>query len=68
VAPGEKKEQGFFSKLFSSSPDAVAPLKYRIVVRSEGNQSTVSVLNATGAPETSANAQRIVRVLADDLK
>lgn len=68
VAPTEKKEQGFFSKLFSGSPDAVAPLKYRIVVRSEGNQSTVSVLNATGAPETSANAQRIVRVLADDLK
>ena len=50
------------------SPDAVPPLKYRIVVRSEGNRSTVSVLNAAGAPETSANAQRIVRVLADDLK
>jgi len=68
VAPGDKKEQGFFSKLFSSSPDAATPLKYRIVVRSEGNQSTVSVLNAAGAPETSDNAQRIVRVLADDLK
>lgn len=68
VAPTDKKEQGFFSKLFSRSPDASAPLKYRIVVRSEGNQSTVSVLNAAGAPETSANAQRIVRVLADDLK
>ena len=68
VAPTEKKEQGFFSKLFSRSPDAVPPLKYRIVVRSEGNRSTVSVLNAAGAPETSANAQRIVRVLADDLK
>ncbi len=68
VAPTEKKEQGFFSKLFSRSPDAVPPLKYRIVVRSEGNRSTVSVLNTAGAPETSANAQRIVRVLADDLK
>jgi outer membrane protein assembly factor BamC len=68
VAPTEKKEQGFFSKLFGRSPDAAAPLKYRIVVRSEGNQSTVSVLNAAGAPESSANAERIVRVLADDLK
>ena len=29
---------------------------------------TVSVLNASGAPETSANAQRIVQVIADDLK
>lgn len=69
VAPDAKVEpKGFFSKLFSRSPDAVPPLKYRIVVRSEGNRSTVSVLNAAGAPETSANAQRIVRVLADDLK
>jgi len=67
VAPADKKEKGFFSKLFSSS-DAAAPLKYRIVVRSEGNQSTVSVLNASGAPDNSANAQRIVRVLFDDLK
>ena len=68
VAPTDKKEPGFFSKLFSRSTDAVAPLKYRIVLRSEGNQSTVSVLNAAGAPESSANAERIVRVLADDLK
>jgi len=28
----------------------------------------VSVLNEAGAPETSANAERIVRVIADDLK
>jgi len=68
VAPTDKKEPGFFGKLFNRSPDAVPPLKYRIVVRSEGNKSTVSVLNAAGAPESSDNAQRIVRVLADDLK
>ena len=70
VAPNEnKKEQGFFSKLFSSSAsESAKPLKYRIVVRSEGEQSLVSVLNAGGAPEASANAERILRVLADDLK
>ena len=69
VAPGtDKKEPGFFSKLFSGAPAATPPLKYRIVVRSEGEASTVSVLNASGTPETSANAENIVRVLADDLK
>ncbi|RYF01314.1 MAG: outer membrane protein assembly factor BamC [Comamonadaceae bacterium] len=68
VAPTEKKEQGFFSKILNRSPDAVPPLKYRIVVRSEGEKSTVSVLNAAGAPESSTNAERIVRVLTDDLK
>ncbi|NMM77373.1 outer membrane protein assembly factor BamC [Acidovorax sp. SRB_24] len=68
VAPGtDKEKEGFFSKLFGSK-GATPPLKYRVVVRSEGNASTVSVLNAAGAPETSANAQSIVRVLAADLK
>ena len=64
---GDKKEKGFLGKLFSSEK-AVPPLKYRIVVRSQGEATTVSVLNATGAPETSANASSIVRVLAEDLK
>ncbi|MDW5442977.1 outer membrane protein assembly factor BamC [Polaromonas sp. SM01] len=64
----DKKEPGFFSKLFSSSSAGAAPLKYRIAVRSEGEATTVSVLNAQGTPEASANAQRIVQVIADDLK
>ncbi len=50
VAPNpEKKEPGFFGKIFGSS-DAAPPLKYRIRVQAEGNTSTVSVLNETGAP------------------
>ncbi|WP_119967370.1 outer membrane protein assembly factor BamC [Simplicispira lacusdiani] len=69
VAPkADKKEPGFLGKLFGGSEKAVPPLKYRIVVRSQGEATTVSVLNAAGAPETSANAENIVRVLADDLK
>lgn len=69
VAPNaDKKEPGFFGKLFSGSSAATPPLKYRIVVRSQGEASTVSVLNEAGAPESSANAERIVRVIADDLK
>jgi outer membrane protein assembly factor BamC len=63
-----KSEPGFFSKLFSSSASTAAPLKYRIAVKSEGEKTTVSVLNAQGTPESSANAQRIVQVIADDLK
>ncbi|MBB6560439.1 outer membrane protein assembly factor BamC [Acidovorax soli] len=69
VAPNaDKKETGFFGKLFTRTPAAVPPLKYRIVVRSQGESTTVSVLNEAGAPESSANAERIVRVIADDLK
>lgn len=64
----DKREPGFFSKLFSGSTPVVKPLKYRISLKSQGENTTVSVLNEQGAPESSANAQRIVQVIADDLK
>ena len=65
----DSKEPGFLSKLFSwSGSSAVPPLKYRIAVKSQGSATTVSVLNAQGAAEASANAQRIVKVIADDLR
>ncbi len=64
----DKSEPGFLSKLFSATPKANAPLKYRVVVRSENESTIVSVLNATGAPDASANAQRIVNVIVEDLK
>ena len=69
VEPGTNKgEPSIFTKLFSGTPAAVPPLKYRITVKSQGESSSVSVLNAQGQPESSANAQRIVQVIADDLK
>ncbi len=64
----EKKDPGFLGRLFRGSGGNVAPLKYRIAVRSQGQGSTVSVLNAEGAPDTSANARRIVTLIAEDLK
>jgi len=64
----DRKEPGFFGKLFGAATPNAAPLKFRISVKSQGESTTVSVLNAAGAPETSANAQRIVKVIADDLK
>lgn len=64
----DKKDPGFFGRLFSRSSSNVAPLKYRIALRSQGQGTTVSVLNAEGAPDTSANARRIVTLIAEDLK
>lgn len=66
----EKKDPGFLGRLFSfgGGERNQQPLKFRINLRTEGQTTTVSVQNANGAPETSANAQRIVQVIADDLK
>ncbi len=64
----DKKEPGFLSKIFSAAAPSVPPLKYRISVKSQGEATTVSVLNAQGVAESSANAQRIVQVIVDDLK
>ncbi|MDP3650962.1 MAG: outer membrane protein assembly factor BamC [Rhodoferax sp.] len=69
VAPtSENSEPGFFSKLFSSSSKSNEATKFQITVKSNANASTVSVLDVMGAPETSDSAQRIVKVLADDIK
>ncbi|HCX82993.1 MAG TPA: hypothetical protein DHV01_15535 [Rhodoferax sp.] len=64
----ENSEPGFFSKLFSGSSKGTEPTKYQIAVRSTGDSSNVLVLNTNGQAETSAIAQRIVKVLADDIK
>ncbi|MDF1486528.1 outer membrane protein assembly factor BamC [Ramlibacter sp. H39-3-26] len=69
VAPNpDKQEPGFFGKLFGKSALAAPPLKYRIAVRTQGGATNVSVLNQNGEPDTSANAQNIVKVLVDELK
>ena len=64
-----KAEPGLLGRLFGSSkaPDA-QPVRYRVAVRANGNNSTVQVLDAQGQPDRSANAERITQVLAQDLK
>jgi outer membrane protein assembly factor BamC len=67
--PNSAKEPGFLGRLFGAGkgPEAT-PVRYRILVRSVGDKTTVSVLDAQGQPDKSANAQRITQVLVDDLK
>ncbi len=69
VPPSANTEPGLIAKIitFGQAGKAEPPKKFRIVVKGEGNASTVSVQNDTGAAETSANAERIVKVIADDL-
>ena len=64
----DRKGGNFLSRLLPNSDKAAAPVKYRVVLRSEGQATLVSVLTAEGKPDTSATAKRIVQLLADDLK
>ena len=64
----DKTEPGFLGKIFGSAPKTNAALKYQIKVQSQGESTTVAVLNAAGAAENSASAARIAKVIADDLK
>lgn len=66
--PSKAEKPGFFGRLIGSSAKESTPVRYRIQVKSTDNRTTVSVLNANGQPESSTNAQRIVQVIADDLK
>jgi outer membrane protein assembly factor BamC len=69
VAPtADKAEPGFFGKLFNSSKQDNAPQKFRISVVSLGDATTVSVQNGDGTSAKATDVQRIVQVLADDLK
>ncbi|WP_293660360.1 outer membrane protein assembly factor BamC [Rhodoferax sp. OV413] len=61
-------EPGFFSKLFSGSNKATEATKFQIAVKSAGDKSTVSVLDTNGTPVGSDTAQRIVKILADDIR
>ncbi|QVQ27097.1 outer membrane protein assembly factor BamC [Achromobacter deleyi] len=64
---GEKIDQpGFFSRMFSGDKKAQAP-QYRIHLAASGDQTTVTVLDANGTPDSSATAQRLLSVLKDKM-
>lgn len=69
-APGgnSDKEPGFFAKIFSKEKATPSLTKYRIAVTSKGDVSTVLVQAADGLPETSSNAQKIIKLIADEIK
>lgn len=69
-AQAGKEEPGMLSRLFSfgKKDEAGGPVRYRVSVKGQGEQSMVSVLNAQGQPENGEAAKKIVSLLAEDLK
>ncbi|MDR2155046.1 MAG: outer membrane protein assembly factor BamC [Burkholderiaceae bacterium] len=64
----EKKERGFFGTLFGRSSGQLPTTKYRIAIQTESQNSTITVLGDNGAPAAETDAQRILKVLADELR
>lgn len=64
----EKEEPNFFTRIFRSNSAPVGPVRYRVSVKAAGGKTSVSVLNATGAADSSDNAKRIATQLVAELK
>ncbi|MFM6985682.1 MAG: outer membrane protein assembly factor BamC [Hydrogenophaga sp.] len=70
VTAGTTETPGFFSRLLGRSKPDNMPVQYRIQVKAaaDNGSTTVRVLDAQGQPDGSADARRIVQLLADDLR
>ncbi len=68
VDTATKEEKGFFSKMFSGSTPDAGPVKYRIVVRKTDSASEVTVQDVAGKTLNSPVTQRILKLMADDLR
>ncbi|MDR2991797.1 MAG: outer membrane protein assembly factor BamC [Burkholderiaceae bacterium] len=64
----EKKEPGFFAKLFGKSSAPLPTARYQIAVKTNAGVCTVTVLKENGAPAKDSDVQRIIKVLAGELK
>jgi len=63
-----KKEKGFLDKLIFWKEDVANPEQYRITVAAADPRSLVTVQDPNGAPLKSANGEKILSLLKDQLK
>ena len=63
-----KEEPSWWSKLFGDGTNPAAAVRYRVVLKSAGEKTNLSVQTATGVADTGDNAKRIVGLLAKGLK
>ncbi len=66
-AQAGKEDPGFFARLMGGGK-VEGPARYRVSVKSEGERSTVRVLDATGGPENGDAGKRIIGLLVNELK
>ena len=62
-----KEEPNFFAKLFGFGKTVTAN-RYRVLVKSEGSKTVVSITDSQGVQQTDDNAKRILSLLQEDLR
>ncbi len=60
-------QPGVLSRLFSKDTGPLVS-KYRVLIKSDGERSVVTILNEDGTSENGENAKRILGLLVDDLR
>jgi outer membrane protein assembly factor BamC len=63
-----KDEPNFFTKLFSDAANPQAAVRYRIVLKADGDKTKLSVQDAKGTADVGDNAKRIVALLGNELR
>jgi outer membrane protein assembly factor BamC len=62
------EEPNWFMKLFSDGKNPLAAVRYRLALKTTDGKTSVAVQTSAGAPETGENAQRIITLLANELR
>jgi len=68
VPVAKAEESGFFSRIFSSKSSTQSLTRYQVQLREEGNTTLVRVLSQSGQAETSDSAEKILKLLATELR
>ncbi len=64
----EKAKPSLLRRMFGAEAKEEKPEQYQVVVKSDDQQSLVSVLSRSGQAESAENAKRILTLLAEDLR
>ncbi|GAA6143620.1 outer membrane protein assembly factor BamC [Hydrogenophaga sp. 5NK40-0174] len=64
----ERAKPSLLRRMFGAEAKEAKPEQYQVVVRSDAQQSLVTVLSQSGKAESAENAKRILTLLSEDLR
>jgi outer membrane protein assembly factor BamC len=61
-------EPNFFARIFGGAKDPQTPVRYRLVLKGNGDKTNIDVLTSDGGTGVGENGQRIITRLVTDMK